>query len=57
MPDEHVGIVEFARGVWLPVMQDPDGRQYVFDADGEKVYGVWTRAEDEPRPDAVVQLG
>jgi hypothetical protein len=38
-------------------MQEPDGKQYVFDADGQKVYGVWTRPEDQPRPDAVVQQG
>jgi hypothetical protein len=37
MPDEYVGIVEFTSGVFLPVMQEPSGRQYVFDADRQKV--------------------
>jgi hypothetical protein len=39
--DEHVADVEFTDGVWRPVYQQPDGRQYVIDASGEPVYGVW----------------
>ena len=24
-----------------PVYEDPDGRQFVYDHEGERVYGVW----------------
>ena len=48
--DGHVADVEFTDGVWRPVHQDAQGRQYVLDATGEPVFGVWFIAEDEPRP-------
>jgi hypothetical protein len=41
--------VEFTDGVWRAVSQDPRGRQYVFDAAGEPVYGAWFVPEDEPQ--------
>jgi hypothetical protein len=52
--DRHVATVEFTHdGVWRPVYEQPDGRQYV-DVDGVPVYGTWFIPRDEPQPDAVV---
>jgi hypothetical protein len=47
--DQHITDVEFFDG-WLPVYQQPDGRQYVLDADGEPVFGVWYMPPDELDP-------
>jgi hypothetical protein len=30
------------------VREDADGRQWVTDYDGERVYGIWMAAADEP---------
>jgi hypothetical protein len=45
--NEHVATVEFTDGVWRPVYEQSDGRQYV-DVDGEPVYGVWYIKEATP---------
>jgi hypothetical protein len=57
--NQHVANVEFVDGERRPVMEEPDGRQYVEDAEGGRVYGVWYMArgladEDSPRPDLIV---
>jgi hypothetical protein len=52
--DQPVADVEFIDGLWRPVYQDPRGRQYVIDAAGEPVYGVWFIPQDEPRPTIIV---
>jgi hypothetical protein len=41
MPDPIVAYVEFVGGAMRPVYEEPSGRQYVYDNDGERVYGVW----------------
>jgi hypothetical protein len=51
--DQHVATVEFTDGVWRPVYEQPDGRQYI-DVEGAPVYGTWYIPRDEPQPDAVV---
>ena len=40
MTDPVVAYVEFVGGIMRPVYEEPGGRQYVFDDDGEQVYGV-----------------
>jgi hypothetical protein len=52
--DQHVADIEFTDGVWRTVCQDEQGRQYVIDATGEPVYGVWFIPRDEPQPTIVV---
>jgi len=42
-----VGIVQFTDGVSRPVYLDSDGRQFVVDAGGERVHGMWVYV-DEP---------
>jgi hypothetical protein len=37
---QHVATVKFTDGVWRPVYERPDGRQYV-DVDGLPIYGTW----------------
>jgi hypothetical protein len=41
MPNPVVAVTDFADGVRRSVFEEPDGRQYVYDNDGERVYGVW----------------
>jgi hypothetical protein len=48
--DEHVASTEFLGGAMRPVFQTPEGRQYVVDDDGKRVYGVWFILEDADRP-------
>jgi hypothetical protein len=39
-----VAFIEFTDGVRRPVIEEPSGRQYVLDGDGEPVYGIWAPA-------------
>jgi hypothetical protein len=43
-----VGRVPFTDGAEREVYEDADGRQYVLDDDGGRVYGVWVMPADEP---------
>jgi hypothetical protein len=43
-----VGHVPFADGVTRDAFEDSDGRQCVAGYDGERVYGLWLLAPDEP---------
>jgi hypothetical protein len=57
--NQHIADVDFTDGVRRPVMQEPSGRQYVEDADGDRVYGVWYMPrgqtdEDLRGPDLIV---
>jgi hypothetical protein len=52
--DDHVADVEFNDAVRRAVYQDSQGRQYVIDASGEPVYGVWYIPPDEPLPCVIV---
>jgi hypothetical protein len=47
MIDRHVADTEFVDGVWRPVYETPEGRQYVIDPDGEEVFGVWYIPREE----------
>lgn len=38
--DEHIATIQYTDGVRRPVMEEPTGRQYVVDGDGNQVYGV-----------------
>jgi hypothetical protein len=38
----------FTDGLERDGYEDAQGRQYVLDADGERVYGVWLGPADEP---------
>ena len=42
-----IELIPFVDGVSRPVFLDEDGRQYVIDNDGNRVYGVWIYI-DEP---------
>ena len=50
--DRVVAHVEFLGGAMRPVYEQPDGRQYVHDDDGEQVFGVWFIPREEPEADA-----
>jgi hypothetical protein len=52
--DGHVADVEYTDGVWRPVHQDAQGRQYVIDGTGAPVLGVWVIPEDQARPCVIV---
>jgi PBCV-specific basic adaptor domain len=52
--DEHVATIWFIDGVWRPVYEGADGRQYVIDGSGEKVYGVWYIPPDDATPTFIV---
>jgi hypothetical protein len=41
MNDPLIARVRFVDGAERPVFDGLDGRQYVFDDDGEPVHGVW----------------
>jgi hypothetical protein len=38
----------FTDGLERDVYEDADGRQYVLDSDGDRVYGQWLWPADEP---------
>jgi hypothetical protein len=46
--DRVIGRRLFTDGLERDVYEDAEGRQYVFDGDGERVYGVWLWPPDEP---------
>jgi hypothetical protein len=46
--DRVIGRRLFTDAIERDVYEDPEGRQYVFDGDGVKVYGVWLPLADEP---------
>jgi hypothetical protein len=52
--DQHVASIEFTDGVWCRVYETSDGRQYVIDDDGHRVYGLWFIPPDDPQPTVVV---
>ena len=52
--DEHVATIWFADGVWRLVYEGDDGRQYVIDGNGQRVYGVWYYPRGEPMPNVIV---
>ena len=54
--DEYVANILFTDGVWRPVYEHADGGQYVTNADGDKVYGVWFIPPDEPTPTVIVNM-
>jgi hypothetical protein len=39
--DRAIGRRLFTDGIQRDVYEDADGRQYVIDGDGERVYGQW----------------
>ena len=51
---EHIATIWFIDGVWRPVYERADGRQYIIDGDGDKVYGVWFIPPDDPAPTVIV---
>jgi hypothetical protein len=54
--DDHIATIWFIDGVWRAVLEEADGRQYVIDGDGVKVYGVWHYSRGEPTPTVVIDL-
>jgi hypothetical protein len=38
---EPIAYIEFLGGALRPVFEEPSGRQYAPDDEGEPVYGVW----------------
>jgi hypothetical protein len=47
-PDRQIADVPFVDGAVRPVYEQPDGREYVFGYEGERMYGVWVKPPDEP---------
>jgi len=37
----HIGYREFTDGQTRPAYIDDDGNQYVYDGDGQPVFGIW----------------
>jgi hypothetical protein len=55
MPNPIIAFVLFTDGAKRPVYQEPSGKQYVIDDEGEKVHGVWyLPPEERIGPDFVV---
>jgi len=51
--DPIIAYVRFVDGARRPVYLEAGGKQYVFDDEGEKVYGVWyLPLEERIGPDA-----
>ena len=50
MPDQRLGEIELVDGSRRPVFEEPGGRQYVVDDNGERVYGVWIIPPDAEEP-------
>ena len=46
--DRLIATIPFSDGVSRPVMEGSDGRQYVVDDDGGRVYETWVPPADEP---------
>lgn len=52
MTDSHpITEVLFVGGITRAVYVDEDGRQYVLDDEGQKVYGLWLHPDRWPEPD------
>jgi len=48
---QPVAYIEFTHGKMHPVYEDCDGRQYVLDGRGQRVFGIWyIPPEDVDRP-------
>lgn len=47
MPDPIIAYADFLDGIRRAVFEEPGGRQYVIDNDGEKAYGVWYIPREE----------
>ena len=54
MKDPIIGYCDFLDGWRRPVYLAEDGRQYVIDGDGQKVYGVWFIPPDDTAPTVIV---
>ena len=52
--DKQIAEIPFIDGVWRPVYEGDDRRQYVIDGDGVKAYGVWHYPPGEPTPNVIV---
>jgi hypothetical protein len=46
-PDPIISCIRLVDNADCPVFEQPDGRQYVLDDDGDCVYGVWFIPRDE----------
>lgn len=55
MPNTVVAFVDFVDGLRGSVYEEPDGRQYVYNNDGEKSYGVWFIPREECDRPIIVQ--
>jgi hypothetical protein len=55
VPDVHVADTVFTDGVWRAVYEQPDGRQYVIDDDGEPVFGIWFIPRDDADVPVIVE--
>jgi len=53
---EPVARVAFTDGILRPVFED-DGRQYVTDGEGNRVYGVWPVPRDDVNAPIVIDTG
>ena len=54
MADTPIGIRHFLDGTHRTVWLDPHGRQFVRDADGERVYGLYLIEPDDEQDGPVV---
>jgi hypothetical protein len=57
MPNPIVAFGDFVDGLRRSVYEEPDGRQYVVDNDGEKVFGVWFIPREECDQPIIVDDG
>jgi hypothetical protein len=55
MLDPIIGYMQFVDGSKRPIFEQVDGRQYVFDDDGKRVYGVWIISVDRNDLPVIVQ--
>jgi len=53
--DRHIAQIDFVDGVRRYVFRTPDGRQYVLNAAGKRVYGVWHLPADKYDEPAVIE--
>jgi hypothetical protein len=47
---QPVALIPLTDGVERDVHQDKDGRQFVMDDEGDKVYGYWILMDDSDEP-------
>ena len=55
MHDRHVADTVFTDGHWRAVYEQPDGRQYVIDDDGEPVFSVRFIPRDEADQPVIIE--